>query len=120
MDSSARSVNGSWPIIRYVPPSIPAIHSDEASGTTLAASPAPPAEQSVLLTPLAQVTLIASKGEAIYAATDYWIEGGRLFYVLGSGAEGAFDLREVDWDRTAQLNAERGITVTVRVRPRLR
>ncbi len=118
VESSARPVNGSLPIIRYLPPSIPAIHS-EASGTTLTASPASPAAESVLVTPLAQLTLIALKREAFYAATDYWIEGGRLYYVLRSGAEGAFDLNEVDWDRTAQLNAERGITVTLRARPRV-
>ena len=91
----------------------------EASGT--AAPSAAPAAESVLATasPPAQLTLIALKGEAIYGATDYWIEGSRLFYVLRSGAEGAFDLNEVDWGRTAQLNAERGITVTLRARPRV-
>jgi hypothetical protein len=118
VESSARLVNGSWPIIRYAPPGIPAMQS-EPSDTTLAEPPAEPAAESAPATPLAQVTLIALKGEAIYAATDYWIEGGRLFYVLRSGAEGTFDLHEVDWDRTAQLNAERGITVTLRPRPRV-
>jgi hypothetical protein len=67
----------------------------------------------------AQLTLIALKGEVIYAAADYWMEAGRLYYVLQSGAEGAFDPMEVDWSRTAQLNAERGITVTLRNRPRV-
>ena len=89
----------------------------EASGATVTElSAAPP----VLATerPAAQLSLIALKGEAIYAATDYWIESGRLLYVLRSGTEGALDLNEVDWDRTAQLNAERGITVTLRDRPR--
>jgi len=91
----------------------------EASGASLTASSAAPVAESVIATerPPVQLTLIALKGEAIYAATDYWIEGGRLFYVLRSGAEGAWDLNEVDWDRTAQLNAERGITVTLRARP---
>jgi hypothetical protein len=117
-ESSARPLNASWPIIRYVPPSIPAMQSD-SSFTTLTASPTAPATESVPATPLAQLTLIALKGEAIYAVTDYWLEGSRLLYVLQGGAEGAFDLSEVDWDRTAQLNAERGITVTLRARLRL-
>lgn len=92
----------------------------EASDATLTASSASPVAESVIATerPPVQLTLIALKGEAICAATDYWIEGGRLFYVLRSGAEGALDLSEVDWDRTAQLNAERGITLTLRARPR--
>ena len=113
---SARPANGSWPIIRSVPPTITGMQS-EASSTTLTASSAAPAAESGLATPPGQLTLIALKGEAIYAATDYWIESGRLFYVLRNGAEGTFDLNEVDWDRTAQLNAERGITVTLRARP---
>lgn len=61
-------------------------------------------------------TLIALKGEAIYAATDYWIEGGQLFCVLRSGGEGAFDLNNVDWERSTRLNAERGITFNLRAR----
>jgi hypothetical protein len=90
--------------------------------TTLTASSALPAAESIRPTEraTAQLTLIATKGEAIYAATDYWIEGGRLLYVLRRGAEGALDLNEVDWDRTAQLNGENGITVSLRARPRTR
>jgi hypothetical protein len=113
---SARPANGSLPNIRYAPPSIPAMQ-NKASNTTLTALSAAPATESDSATPPGRLTLIALKGEAICAATDYWIEGGRLFYVLRSGAEGTFDLNEVDWDRTAQLNAERGITVTLRARP---
>jgi hypothetical protein len=116
--SSVRPVNASLPIIRYAPPSIPAMQS-EASGTTLTESLAAPAADPVVAAPLAQITLIALKGEAIYAVADYWVAGGRLSYELRSGAEGAFDLNEVDWNRTAQLNAERGIRVTLRVGPRV-
>lgn len=106
--------------IRYLPPSIPGLQS-EGGGTTAMATSAAPAADSVLATasPPAQLTLIALKGETIYGATDYWIESSRLFYVLRSGAKGAFDLNEVDWGRTAQLNAERGITMTLRARPRV-
>jgi hypothetical protein len=119
VESSARPVNGSFPI-RYLPTNIPAMQS-EASGTTLKRSSAVPATEPVLVTerPPAQLTLIALKGEAIYAVTDYWVEGSRLLHVLRSGAEGAFDLSEVDWDRTAQLNAKYGVTVTLRDRPRV-
>jgi hypothetical protein len=93
----------------------------EAGGATLTASPGVPAAEPVFASerPAAQLTLIALKGEAIYAAADYWIAGGRLLYMLRGGGEGAFDLNEVDWDKTARLNAERGITVTLRDRPRV-
>jgi hypothetical protein len=119
-EPSPRPANGSRPIIRYLPPNNPWTQG-EASGATTTLSAAPATER-VLATerPAAQLTLIALKGEAIYAATDYWIdwkEGGRLLYLLRSGAEGALDLDEVDWAWTMQLNAERGITVTLRDRP---
>jgi hypothetical protein len=118
MELSTRPMNASSPIVRYVPPSIPAMQSG-ASETPLTVLSAVLAAKSVRATPPGQLTLIALKGEAIYAATDYWIEGGRLVYVQQSGAEGAFNLDEVDWDRTAKLNTERGITVTLRPRPRV-
>lgn len=116
---SARPANGSLPV-RYLPPSIPAMQS-EAGGTFATSSPAAPTAEAALATerPPAQLTLIALKGETIFGATDYWIERGRLFYVLQSGAEGSFDLDEVDLGRTTQLNAERGITVSLRSRPRV-
>ena len=112
---SAMPVTGSRPMIRYLPPSISGMPS-EATTSTLTASSAAPEAEPVLTTP-PRPTLIALKGETIYAVTDYWVESGRLFYVLRSGAEGTFDLSEMDWDRTTQLNAERGITVTLRDRP---
>ena len=116
---SAMPTPASRHIIRYLPPSISGIQA-EASSADLTASSAAPVAESVIATqrPPVQLTLIALKGEAIYAATDYWIEGGRLFYVLRNGAERPLDLNDVDWDRTAQLNAERGITLTLRPRPR--
>lgn len=113
---SAMPVIGSRPHIRYLPPSISGMPS-EASDATLTASSAPHAAESVLATPRALDTLIALKGEGIYDVTDYWIEGGELFCVLRSGGEGVFDLNKVDWERTVQLNAERGITVNLRARP---
>ena len=115
-ESSARPVNGSRPMIRYLPPSNPWVQS-EASGSTLTGSPAAPAAESAVVAPT-RLALIALKGEAIYAAADYWIEDGQLYCVLRSGAQGVFDLSEVDWVKTIQRNAERGVTLTLRDRPR--
>jgi len=108
---------GSRPRIRYLSPSISGMPSEASDATLTASSPAPAAE-SVLATPRALLTLIALKGDAIYDVTDYWIEGGELLCVLRSGGEGAFDLNKVDWERTTRLNAERGITLNLRGRPR--
>jgi len=115
---SAMPVTGSRPHIRYLPPSISGM-SSEASDATLTASSAAPTAESVLRTPRAVGTLIALKGEGIYDVTDYWIDGGQLFCVLRSGGEGVFDLNRVDWEGTIQLNAERGITLNLRGRPRV-
>jgi hypothetical protein len=114
---SAMPAIGSRPALRYLPPSISGMAS-EASSDAPTASSAVSAAESVLAT-APRDTLIALKGEAIYAASDYWIEGGQLFCVLRSGGEAAFDLNKVDWERTTQLNAERGITVNLRSRPRV-
>ena len=115
---SARALTGSRPHIRYLPPSISGMPS-EASDATLTASSAAPAAESVLATPHVLDTLIALKGEAIYDVTDYWIDGAQLFCVLRSGGEGAFDLNKVDWEWTIRLNAERGVTINLRGRPRV-
>jgi len=115
---SAIPVTRSRPHITYLPPSISGM-SGEAGDATLTASSAVPAAESVLATRRALDTLIALNGEGIYDVTDYWIEGGQLFCVLRSGGEGVFDLNKVDWERTIQLNAERGITLNLRGRPRV-
>ena len=67
---------------------------------------------------LPQLTLIALKDGTIYGVTDYWIEGDRLFYALSSGTERAFDLNQVDWGKTTQIDAEIGIAVGLRPRPK--
>lgn len=114
---SAMTAIGSRPAIRYLLPSITGMPGEASSDAPTPWS-ADSAAESVPATP-PRDTLIALKGEAIYAATDYWIEGGQLFCVLRSGGEGAFDLNNVDWERTTRLNAERGITFNLRARPRV-
>jgi hypothetical protein len=58
-------------------------------------------------------TLFVLKDGTVYAVADYWRDQGVLSYVLASGAAGNFALRDVDWDTTTQLNAERGVRVTL-------
>ncbi len=67
---------------------------------------------------LPQLTLIALKDGTTYGVTDYWVEGDRLFYALRSGTEGTFDLNQVDWGKTTQMDAELGIAVSLRPRPK--
>lgn len=63
------------------------------------------------------LTLIALKSQAIYAASDYWVDGANIAYVLPDGSRGVADLRDVDWQRTTDLNVERHVRVTLRRQP---
>lgn len=64
--------------------------------------------------PLRQLTLLVLKDETIYAVTDYWLEDGRIFYVTSTGKQGSFPVRELDWEMTTSLNAERGFDFVLR------
>jgi hypothetical protein len=63
------------------------------------------------------LTLLALKSETIYPVRDYWVAGRLLFYVLPDGSEASADLGSIDWQRTTDLNAERGVRVTLRTNP---
>jgi hypothetical protein len=60
-------------------------------------------------------TLIALKSDQTYAVARYRIDGGQLNYVLSNGAPGAVDMKDVDWLKTSQLNAERGRSQAIAV-----
>jgi hypothetical protein len=126
------------PSIWYVPPGMSALRSRVASDSV---KPAPPTGNEPMaleiqggritsapqrsmaypaqLNSLQQrrpsgLTLIVLKSEAIYAVTDYWLDNGRLNYVLSSGTDQSVDFGEVDWSKTLGLNAERGVPITLR------
>ncbi len=91
--------------VYYVPPSAPAIDPPVSMGSARADLPS------------RDLTLVALKSEAIYPARDYWVAGRLLFYVLPDGSEASADLSSIDWQRTTDLNAERGVRVTLRTNP---
>ncbi len=106
--------------LRYAPPSYPAMTNTSANGTDILPSreqvpQASPVEVHQAKAP--QLTLLALKNEIIYAVTQYWVDGDHLSYLRPSGASGDLSLDELDWARTTQLNAERGVNVTLRARP---
>ncbi len=114
---AASSYNGganSRPL-RYAPPSYPAMTKTSANGPEQVPQTSP---VEVPQTKASQLTLLALRNEIIYAVTQYWVDGDHLSYLRPSGASGDLSLDEVDWARTTQLNTERGITVTLRTRPR--
>jgi hypothetical protein len=76
-----------------------------------------PATADATAAPRPAITLLAMKNEAIYPVTRYWVANDRLSYLLPSGASGEIALGELDWQRTIQLNAQFGVTVTLRTAP---
>lgn len=82
---SAMTAIGSRPAIRYLLPSITGMPGEATSDAPTPWS-ADSAAESVPATP-PRDTLIALKGEAIYAATDYWIEGVNSFACCGAAVK---------------------------------
>ncbi len=68
--------------------------------------------------PLPQLTLLVLKDGSIFAATDYWLEDGRLFYLSSTGAVSSVALGDLDWPMTTRLNTERGVRFVLRSAPR--
>jgi hypothetical protein len=108
--------------LRYVPPYYPEMTNTATDATYVLRSlergpQRPPAEvQQAKSSPL---TLIVLKNGTIYAVTQYWVAGDYLSYLRPDGGSGEVSLAELDWARTTQLNAERGISVTLRTRPKM-
>jgi hypothetical protein len=108
--SSFRMPNSSS--VTYLPPSMP---SAERQVTEARAMPLSAGESSSWTgQQAAKLTLLAFKDKTIFGTTDYWIDNGRLFYILSDGTERTTDLGEVDWGTTSQLNSERGVRIAVR------
>ena len=91
--------------VYYLPSNTPASDLPESLG-----SPQPEL-------PSRALTLVALKSETIYPVRDYWVAGRLLFYVMPDGSEASTDLNRIDWQRTADLNSERGVRVTLRTNP---
>ena len=57
------------------------------------------------------------KDGTVYAVTEYWVADNKLHYVTNYGGENAIDLDTIDMQRTVDVNAKRGITITLRPAP---
>jgi hypothetical protein len=64
--------------------------------------------------PAGQFAVLALRSQAVYSMTDYWIAGGQIHFVLPDDQQESADVNNVDWRRTGDLNAERGIRLTLR------
>ena len=57
------------------------------------------------------------KDNSMYSVRDYWVSGGQLHYVLLNGREGAFDVDQLDVQRTIDENAKSGVQFTLKPDP---
>ena len=60
------------------------------------------------------LTLFTLRNGTTRAAVDYWLDNGRLYYVLLDRSERSADLSEIDWAWTNRLNSERGVRMVLR------
>src|SRR5262249_43822772 len=94
---------------------VPAVTADSAALVkTLDTEKSPAPAVALTASQKPKLTLFALRPGTVYAATDYWRDEDRLVYVMPSGKEAQADMNELDWKTTTQLNAERGVKVTLR------
>jgi hypothetical protein len=66
--------------------------------------------------PNAPFVMLYLNDGTVYALTNYWVAGGRLHYVTQYGGENSVAMDQVDMQRTVDVNAHRGVTITLRPR----
>jgi hypothetical protein len=49
----------------------------------------------------------------MYGLRDYWVLDGQLHYVTNYGGENSVPLSQIDFAKTTQLNADRGMRFSV-------
>jgi hypothetical protein len=84
--------------------------SSDASATPVDQSPSRSFNTGTIVVP----TFLYMKDGSVYSARDYWVEDGKLHYVLTTGAENSVDLGQVDIQRTVDENAKNGVQVTLK------
>ena len=61
--------------------------------------------------------LIYLKDGTTYAASDYWVSGGKLHYYVDYSGEASVDMSDFDLQRTVDENAKRGVKFTLKPNP---
>lgn len=60
------------------------------------------------------VTLLQLRDGSMYGLTDYWVEGSELHYMTTYGGQGSVPFERIDFEKTVQLNADRGVQFVLR------
>jgi hypothetical protein len=56
-----------------------------------------------------RITLLQLRDGSMYGLTDYWVTHGELHYTTTYGGRNSLPLERIDFERTVQLNADRGV-----------
>jgi len=62
-------------------------------------------------------TVIYLQDGSSYEVTDYWFSDNKLHYVTNYGGENSVALGQIDWQRTVDANAARGVDFTLHPAP---
>jgi len=55
------------------------------------------------------ITLLQLRDGSMYGLTDYWVDDGELHYTTTYGGQNSVPFDRIDFEKTAQLNAARGV-----------
>jgi hypothetical protein len=61
--------------------------------------------------------LLYLKDGTMFVATDYWMANDQLHYIVSYAGESTIPLNQLDWQRTVDENAKRGIRFSLKNRP---
>lgn len=78
------------------------------------AGPMPPAGANAAVAPSGPPTLLFLTDGTNFTVTDYWLAGGQLHYLTTYGGANTISLEQLDWQRTVDENAARGVAFSLR------
>jgi hypothetical protein len=55
------------------------------------------------------ITLLQLRDGSMYGLTDYWVKDGELHYTTTYGGQNSLPFERIDFEKTVQLNADRGV-----------
>ena len=55
------------------------------------------------------ITLLQLRDGSMYGLTDYWVRDGELHYTTTYGGQNSLPFERIDFEKTMQLNAGRGL-----------
>jgi hypothetical protein len=95
---------------------VPSVDEDQVTNTWVdPPAPAAHAPQGVAVEKSGAVLCL--KNGSVYAVTNYWVAGGKVHYETSYGGGNSVELGELDFQRSVDANAARGVDFTLRPAP---